>query len=229
MHVFTWQSVSQLCSIPFIRGFIPCCLYWFSITLDQIPVSLDVNRICCEQKNDINNIVQEKRNEQHQELRSLLALEEKQLIIAPWTLHYPTPTPWTLHYPTPTPWTLHYPTPIPSTLHYPTPTPSTLHYHTPTPSTLHYPTPTPSTLHYPTPAPSTLHYPTPTPSTLHYPTPPCPSLPSWLSKVCDISKPSYAVTFFRWLSRKTYELWTTYKIQSTCTAGVFPWYSHTMQ
>ena len=175
MHVFTWQSVSQLCSITFIPGFIPCCLYWFSITLDQIPVSLDVNRICCEQKNDINNIVQEKRNEQHQELRSLLALEEKQLIIAPSTLHYPTPTP--------------------STLHYPTLTPSTLHYHTPTPSTLHYPTPTPSTLHYPTPAPSTLHYPTPTPSTLHYPTPPCPSLPSWLSKVCDISKPSYAVTF----------------------------------
>ena len=119
------------------------------------------------------------------ELRSLLALEEKQLIIAPSTLHYPTPTSSTLHYPTSTP----------STLHYPTSTPSTLHYPTPIPSTLHYPTPTPSTLHYHTPTPSTLHYPTPTPSTLHYPTPPCPSLPSRLSKVCDRSKPSYAVTF----------------------------------
>ena len=132
-------------------------------------------------------------------------MEEKQLIIAPSTLHYPTPTPSTLHYPTPTPSTLHYHTPTPSTLHYHSYPPqhsittllppSILHYHTPTPSTLHYPTPTPSTLHYPTPAPPTLHYPTPTPSTLHYPTPPRPSLPSRLSKVCDISKPSYAVTF----------------------------------
>lgn len=45
MHVFTWWSVSQLCWTTFIPGFIPCCLYWFSTTLDQIPVLLDVNSI----------------------------------------------------------------------------------------------------------------------------------------------------------------------------------------
>ena len=161
MHVFTWRSVSQLCSITFIPGFIPCCLYWFSITLDQIPVSLDVNRICCEQKKDINNIVQEKRNEQHQELRSLLALEEKQLSIAP----------------------------------------------------------------------STLHYPTPTPSTLHYPTPPFPSLPSQLSKVCEISRPSYAVAFSGGFQERhtSYQQPTKSKVHVPQKASVFPLYSHKMQ
>ena len=150
MHVLTWWSVSQLCSITFILGFIPSCLYWFSITLDQIPASKDVNRICCEQKNGLNNIVQEKRNKQHQELRSLFALEVKQIIT--------------------------------------------------------------------------------TPSTLHYPTPSCHFLPSQFKKICDISKPSYAVTFSGVFQEiHIYDLLTTYKIQSTCTIGVFLLYSNKMQ
>ena len=147
MHVLTWWSVSQLCSITFILGFIPSCLYWFSITLDQIPELQDVNRIYCEQKNGLNNIVQGKRNKQHQELRSLFAFEVKQIIT--------------------------------------------------------------------------------TPSTLHYPTPSCHFLPSQFAKICDISKP--CCNFFRCLSRNTYDLLTTYKIQSTCTIGVFLLYSNKMQ
>lgn len=45
-------------------------------------------------KNDIKNIVQEKRNEHHRELRSLFALEEKQIITTLSTLHCPTPSPF---------------------------------------------------------------------------------------------------------------------------------------
>ena len=126
---------------------IPAVLYWFSITLDQIPALQDVNRIYCEQKNGLNNIVQGKRNKQHQELRSLFAFEVKQIIT--------------------------------------------------------------------------------TPSTLHYPTPSCHFLPSQFAKICDISKP--CCNFFRCLSRNTYDLLTTYKIQSTCTIGVFLLYSNKMQ
>ena len=98
-------------------------------------------------KNGLNNIVQGKRNKQHQELRSLFAFEVKQIIT--------------------------------------------------------------------------------TPSTLHYPTPSCHFLLSQFAKICDISKP--CCNFFRCLSRNTYDLLTTYKIQSTCTIGVFLLYSNKMQ
>ena len=101
-------------------------------------------------KNGLNNIVQEKRNKQHQELKSLFALEVKQIIT--------------------------------------------------------------------------------TPSTLHYPTPSCHLLPSQFTKICDISKPSYAVTFSGvFQETHIYDLLTTYKIQSTCTIGVFLLYSNKMQ
>ena len=79
--------------------------------------------------------------------------------------------------------------------------------------------------------PSILHYYTPTPSTLHYPTPPCPSLPSQLSKVCEISKPSYAVAFSGSFQERhtNYQQPTKSKVHVPQMAGVFPLYSHKMQ
>ena len=86
--------------------------------------------------------------------------------------------------------------------------PSTLHYHTPTPLN----TPLPHSYPLNTPLPHSYPLNTPLPhSSL--------SLFAFLAlkSLWDI-KAIICCSFFRWLSRKAYELSTTYKIQSTCTA-----------
>ena len=149
---------------------------------------------------------------------------------------YPLNTPLPHSYPINTPLPHSYPlnTSLPHS--YPLNTPLPYSYPLNTPLSHSYPLNTPLPQSYPLNTPLPHSYPLNTPlphsypSTLHYPTPPSSSFPSGLSKICDISNPSYAVAFSGGFQERhtNYEQPTKSKVHVP-PAGVFPLYSHKMQ